>query len=149
MLQKILIVDDSEAAHTLVRTRLESEPVVVRSAYDGMGALAAARLWRPDLILLDVDLPDASGFDVCHWLQEDPLTRHVAIVFVSFRCEIEDKIRALESGACDYITKPFSHGEFKARIRATLRTQSRLNVLSSNRVRSFIAEPFVARSAVA
>ena len=147
MLQKVLIVDDCEVIHALIRSRLGDEPVVIRSAYDAHGAINAARLWRPDVVLLDASLPDADGFAVCRALQEDPMTLQAAIVFVSAACEIEDKVRALEMGASDYITKPFNGPEFKARIRAILRIQARLSLLAANRVRAFMTESYGVRAA--
>ena len=149
MLQKVLIVDNSELSHSVIRSRLENEPVVVRSAYDGEGALSAARIWRPDVILLEARLPDADGFTLCRLLQEGPNTRHAAVIFVSTVCDVEDKVRALEIGASDYITKPFNGSEFKARVCAALRTQSRISLLAASRVRAFMTETFTPHSAAA
>ena len=130
MADKILIIDDSPEIHTLVKVRLGELDVVIQSAYDGVSGLAKARDWQPDLILLDVDMPDRDGFVVCADLKADCVTMDVPIIFLTGFTSLEDKIRGLDLGATDYITKPFDAAELRARVRASLRTRRLVDLLS-------------------
>ena len=130
MADKILIIDDSPEIHTLVKVRLGQENVVIHSAHDGVSGLAAARDWQPDLILLDVDMPGRDGFVVCAELKADAATMEVPIIFLTAYTSLEDKIRGLDLGATDYITKPFDAAELRARVRASLRTRRLVGLLS-------------------
>lgn len=130
MSDKILVIDDSPEIHTLVRIRLGKESVVIYSAYDGVAGLVAARDVRPALILLDVEMPDQDGFAVCSELKSDPVTRDIPIIFLTGATSTEDKIRGLERGATDYVTKPFEPAELRARVRAALRTTHLIDLLS-------------------
>jgi diguanylate cyclase (GGDEF)-like protein len=130
MASKILVIDDSPDIHTLVKVRLGKEQVVIRCASDGAAGLAMAREFAPDLILLDIDMPGRDGFDVCTDLKRDPLTRDIPIIFLSAATSTKDKVRGLELGATDYITKPFDPAELQARVRASLRTSELVELLS-------------------
>jgi diguanylate cyclase (GGDEF)-like protein len=130
MSDKILIIDDSPEIHTLVKVRLGQEDIVIQSAHDGVSGLAAARDWQPDLILLDVDMPGRDGFVVCADLKADVGTMDVPIIFLTGYTSLEDKIRGLDLGATDYITKPFDAAELRARVRASLRTRRLVGLLS-------------------
>jgi two-component system cell cycle response regulator len=127
---KILVIDDSPDIHTLVKVRLGKEQVVVHCASDGASGLAAARELGPDLILLDIDMPERDGFAVCADLKADPMTRDIPIIFLSGATSTKDKIRGLELGATDYVTKPFDPAELQARVRASLRTRELVELLS-------------------
>ena len=96
MPDKILIIDDSPEIHTLVKVRLDREDVVIQSAEDGVTGMAMAREWLPDLILLDIDMPEPCGFVVCGDLKADPLTREIPIIFLTAFTSQEDKIRGLD-----------------------------------------------------
>jgi two-component system phosphate regulon response regulator PhoB len=117
----VLVVEDETALVTLLRYNLEREGFRVASAQDGEEALVMAAEERPDLILLDWMLPLTSGLEVCRRLRRQQETRDTPILMLTARGEEADKIRGLDSGADDYITKPFSPAELIARIRAVLR----------------------------
>ena len=127
MSRAILLVDDSIPLHKLVGHQLEPDQITVHSAYDGDSALALAALHRPDLILLDVDMPQLDGFETCRRLQGNPLTANIPIIFLSADSIAADKIKGLDLGAIDYITKPFKSEELRARVRAALRCKHDLD----------------------
>src|SRR5829696_4782441 len=114
----VLLVEDEEAITAPLREALEREGFETRVARTAGDALAAAREEEPDVVLLDVMLPDGSGFDVCRELRRDS---KVPIIMVTARGDEADRIVGLELGADDYVTKPFSAREVAARIRAVLR----------------------------
>ncbi len=117
----LLIVEDEETLVTLLRYNLEGEGYRVAVATNGEEALVLAKEETPDLILLDWMLPLLSGIEVCRQLRRNPATRHVPVLMLTAKGEEEDKIRGLDTGADDYVTKPFSPSELIARIRALLR----------------------------
>jgi two-component system, OmpR family, phosphate regulon response regulator PhoB len=117
----VLIVEDETALVTLLRYNLERAGFEVADAADGEEALTLAAERKPDLVLLDWMLPLVSGIEVCRRLRRQPDTRSIPIVMLTARGEEGDKLRGLDSGADDYITKPFSPSELIARIRAVLR----------------------------
>jgi two-component system cell cycle response regulator len=130
MPDKVLVIDDSTDIHDLVQVRLDKEQVVIHSAFDGASGLAAAKQIRPDVILLDVDMPDRDGFAICADLKSDPLTMEIPIIFLTGSDSTDEKIRGLELGATDYITKPFDPAELRARVRASLRTRYLVELLA-------------------
>lgn len=117
----VMIVEDEAALVTMLRYNLEKEGFRVAEAADGEEALTVVEETSPDLILLDWMLPMMSGIEVCRQLRRKPNTKDVPIVMITARGEETDKIRGLNTGADDYITKPFSMPELMARIRALLR----------------------------
>jgi two-component system phosphate regulon response regulator PhoB len=117
----ILVVEDEAPLVTLLRYNLEREGFAVLEAQDGDDAVNQAREQKPDLVLLDWMLPLVSGIEVCRQLRRHPETRAIPIVMLTARGEEGDKLRGLDSGADDYVTKPFSPSELIARIRAVLR----------------------------
>jgi two-component system phosphate regulon response regulator PhoB len=117
----ILVVEDEAALVTLLRYNLEREGFRIAAAADGEEALLLAREEKPDLVLLDWMLPLLSGIEVCRQLRRMTETRSVPIIMLTARGEEGDKLRGLDSGADDYITKPFSPSELVARIRAVMR----------------------------
>ena len=121
MSETILIVEDETPLVTLLRYNLEREGFAVIEAQDGEEALNVAREQKPDLVLLDWMLPLTSGIEVCRQLRRHAETRGMPIVMLTARGEEGDKLRGLDSGADDYVTKPFSPSELIARIRAVLR----------------------------
>ena len=118
MNELILVVDDEAKIVKLARDYLERNNFRVISADDGVTALAAARRDRPDLIVLDLNLPGMDGLDVCRTLRRES---NVPIIMLTARVEEMDRLIGLELGADDYITKPFSPRELVARVRAVLR----------------------------
>jgi two-component system, cell cycle response regulator len=120
---KVLIVDDSEESLRVARARLSKEGVDIVCAGGAEAGLDAARRERPDLMLLDVDMPGLSGFEVCHRMKSDPDLSLIPVIFLSGAGTAEDKVRGLDLGAVDYVTKPFDAFELRARVRAALRTK--------------------------
>lgn len=114
---RILVVDDEAAIQRFLKTALDGE-FNVHQATDGHAALAAAVAVRPDLILLDLGLPDLDGVEVIRRIRE---WSQVPIIVVSVREREDDKVKALNAGADDYVTKPFGLGELLARVNAALR----------------------------
>lgn len=118
---RILIVEDEHDLITLVSYNLEKEGFKVIAADDAASGLHKARTEKPDLILLDWMLPDITGIEVCRQLRRDNVLNKLPIIMLTARGEEHDRIRGLNAGADDYVTKPFSPGELIARIRAVLR----------------------------
>ena len=117
----ILIVEDEEALATLLQYNLDKEGYATARAADGEEALLLVDERLPDLVVLDWMLPKVSGVEVCRRLRGRAETRAVPIIMLTARAEESDRIRGLETGADDYVTKPFSTAELVARIRALLR----------------------------
>ncbi|OAN67026.1 phosphate regulon transcriptional regulator PhoB [Magnetospirillum moscoviense] len=117
----ILIVEDEAALATMLRYNLEKDGYRVCEAGDGEEALAVASERKPDLALLDWMLPSLSGIEVCRQFRRKAATRDMPIIMLTARGEEGDKIRGLNTGADDYMTKPFSIPELMARVRALLR----------------------------
>jgi two-component system, cell cycle response regulator len=120
---KILIVDDSPDALAVAQARLANENVEIVCAEGGVAGFEAARQQKPDLILLDIDMPDMSGFEVCRALKADVDLCMIPVLFLSGSRGIEDRVKGLDLGAVDYVTKPFDSFELRARVRAALRTK--------------------------
>ena len=129
--QRILVVDDDPMIHQLVEVRIRDLNVTMIHAENGATGVAKAHTEHPHLILLDVGLPDMTGFDVCTRLRDDPLTREIPIIFLTGADEADENVRAFEMGAVDYVTKPLNPAELRARVRAALRTQSLLEALET------------------
>jgi two-component system phosphate regulon response regulator PhoB len=117
----ILVVEDEAPLMTLVRYNLEKQGFRVEEAADGQEALLRVSEARPDLVLLDWMLPTLSGIEVCRQLRRRPATRDLPIIMLTARTEDQDQVRALDTGADDYVTKPFAMEGLVARIRALLR----------------------------
>ena len=114
----VLVVDDDVKAVELVRLYLDRDGYQVLTAYDGVEALRLARESRPDLIVLDLMLPDIDGLEVCRTLRHES---DVPVIMLTARTTDQDKLTGLDLGADDYVTKPFSPKELAARVRAVLR----------------------------
>jgi two-component system alkaline phosphatase synthesis response regulator PhoP len=121
MSQRILVVDDDREIVRLVRTYLEQDDYEVLTAYDGETALHILRRERPDLVLLDLMLPERDGWDVTRVVRGDASLAAMPIIMLTARIEDHDKIVGLELGADDYVSKPFNPREVVARVRAVLR----------------------------
>jgi DNA-binding response OmpR family regulator len=118
MPQTVLVVDDEKHIVQLVKLYLTNEGYVVDVAYNGQEALEKTRLLRPDLIVLDLMLPEVGGLEVCRQLRQES---DVPIIMLTARDESEDRVAGLELGADDYVTKPFNPRELAARVKAVLR----------------------------
>ena len=128
----ILIVDDTPANLTVLSNILRGEGYKVRVAPNGERALIAVDKERPDLMLLDINLPDINGFDVCRKLKSDPATQDVPIIFISALDEVDDKVEAFEAGGADYITKPFQIREVLVRVQNQLAVHTQRQQIRSS-----------------
>ena len=117
----VLVVEDEESLATLLQYNLEKEGYLVQLCMDGEEALITIEEKQPDLVILDWMLPKVSGIEVCRRLRQRPTTRNLPIIMLTARGEETDRIRGLDTGADDYVVKPFSMTELTARIRAVLR----------------------------
>jgi len=117
---KILAVDDNPINLKLLQRTLLNSNYIISTAESGKEALKKTREIKPDLILLDVLMPDLSGYEVCKKLQEDESTKDIPVIFLSAKNEPVDKVRGLALGAVDYLTKPFDTLEINARVRTHL-----------------------------
>ena len=117
----ILIVEDESALVEILRYNLEKEDFRITAAIDGEEAMTAIAENKPDLVILDWMLPLISGLEICRQLRRKPETRDLPIILLTARGEEVDRVRGLEVGADDYISKPFSPSELVARVRALLR----------------------------
>ncbi len=116
----ILVVDDTPANLRLLSSMLAEQGYKVRSVISGQMALTAAQAAHPDLILLDINMPEMNGYEVCERLKADEQTRDIPILFISALDAIEDKVKAFTVGGLDYITKPFQFEEVLARVETHL-----------------------------
>jgi two-component system phosphate regulon response regulator PhoB len=117
----VLIVEDEAPLVTLLRYNLEKEGFAVAEAADGEEALLRIAEQKPDAVLLDWMLPLLSGIEVCRQIRRAPATRSLPVIMLTARGEEGDRVRGLNSGADDYVVKPFSLGELVARLRAVIR----------------------------
>ena len=118
---KIVVIEDEEAISQLVAYNLEKEGFTVATCMDGDEAMVIVDEEKPDLVLLDWMLPNVSGIEICRRMRGRIDTRDIPVIMLTARGEEEDRVRGLELGADDYVTKPFSMTELAARIRAVLR----------------------------
>ena len=118
---RILVVDDEPDAIELIRFNLKASGYEVLTAEDGEEALAKARKFCPDMILLDVMLPEIDGLEVCKILRRDPATASLPIIMLTAKASEIDRVLGLEFGADDYVTKPFSPRELMLRVRNLLK----------------------------
>ena len=125
----VLIIDDSSDVHRLLRARLKHESVRLAFAEGGQPGIDAARVDRPDLILLDLDMPDIDGFEVLRILKDNTDTVNTPVIVLSGLQSPTDKVTAFDLGAVDYITKPFDLMELRVRVRSALRMHQLLQML--------------------
>jgi pilus assembly protein CpaE len=121
MSSKILVVDDSQMMNQMIRDILSAAGYETKSALYGSQALEILMNWNPDLVLLDVMMPDMDGFEVCRRIRQINPARNVPVIMVTAKASIEDKQKGFEAGADDYITKPFEPIELKLRLSAILK----------------------------
>jgi DNA-binding response OmpR family regulator len=118
---KILVADDIKQNVKLLRVILTSSDYDVIEAYDGEEALEKAKTENPDLILLDIMMPKLTGYEVCRKLRADTMTKNIPIVMITALHEMDDRIKGIEAGADDFISKPFNKAELLARVKSLLR----------------------------
>jgi two-component system, OmpR family, response regulator MprA len=121
----LLVVDDEHAIVDFIRLGMRYEGFRVAQAPDGQSGIDLAQRLRPDLVVLDIMLPDVDGLLVCERLRANPATANTPILMLTAKDEVQDRVSGLNSGADDYLTKPFSFEELLARVKALLRRQQR------------------------
>ena len=121
---RILVVDDNPQNLELVQAYLETMPVTVATAADGLAAIAEVERFRPDLVLLDVMMPKMSGFEVCQKIKGNPALRDTVIIMVTALHEVGDFERAVECGCDDFLTKPVNKLELVTRVKSLLRVRT-------------------------
>ncbi len=126
----VLLVDDDPGSLKLLSEALAGQPVTLAVAIDGEMALRQVRREVPDLVLLDAVMPGLSGFEVCRRLKEDPATRAVPVLFMTVLADTASRVRGLELGAVDYVSKPFVREELVARVRTQLAIHAAARALS-------------------
>jgi DNA-binding response OmpR family regulator len=118
--RKILVVDDEVDLVKTIRLSLETEGFMVMASYDGEDALNQARKENPDLIILDIMLPKFDGYKVCRLLKFDKKHKHIPILMLTAKTQEKDKTLGMETGADEYITKPFDVDELLAKVKSYL-----------------------------
>lgn len=131
MSHTLLAIDDSPDVHRLLDVRLKPEALAIHHAHDAEQGLAMARELKPDLILLDVDLPQVTGFELCRRLKEDSSLSQVPVIFLTGASQVHDIVEGFDLGAVDYVLKPFEPAELRARVRAALRTKRYHDLLAA------------------
>lgn len=121
---RLLIVDDNTTNIGLIKKQLQGNSYDFESATNGLDALEKVRNWRPDLILLDLMMPGMSGYEVCKTIKEDKNLRFIPVIVVSALSELDDKLKAIDIGADDFLLKPFNKLELATRVRSLLRLKS-------------------------
>lgn len=130
-MQSVLIIDDALTVHKVIEVRLRSEKLLLHHAYNAEEGLALLRRHRPDLVLLDLDMPDTNGMDVCRQIRADPALVATPVIFLTGTIDVSVKVQAFDLGAIDYVTKPFDSVELQARVRGALRTKQYYDMLAA------------------
>ena len=146
---KVLVIDDDETNAELLQTKLSALGYEVTIAFSAEEGIAIDSRLRPHLILLDVVLPEMSGFEACRKLIEKHKDRYVPIILVTGMDDVSAKINGLESGAYGYVTKPYDTQELMARVRSALRTKSLYDELKATREKLTEAEKLAAMGQMA
>lgn len=128
--RKILVVDDEPNIIELLKMNLESSGYEVLEASTGMEAITKTNSFLPDLVLLDLMLPDIDGLQVCGMLKKNQVTQDIPIIMITAKSEESDKVQGLTIGAYDYITKPFGISELEARIKNVLRRSEKKSIIN-------------------
>ncbi len=127
MTARILVVDDVAANTRLLEAKLGAEYYQVATAQSSLEAIEQAQSWQPDLILLDVMMPELDGYETCKRLKDDPKTQHIPVVMVTALSEPEERLQGLEAGADDFLTKPVDYETLLARVKSLVRLKRLLD----------------------
>lgn len=125
-MNKILVIDDDDSVNTLVKINLELAGYNVISAKDGISGFAAAKQEKPDLIVLDVMMPDVDGYTVAKRIRENPEIKDTPIIMLTALGMLDDKVKGFDIGVDDYLVKPFEIEELKVRVRALLKRTDKI-----------------------
>ena len=120
-IKRVLVVDDADDVRQLARSSLAAVGMEVQESANGEDAITMTRHFRPDCVVLDVNLPGISGFDVCRILRDDPQNKHMTIVILTGSAEPSEKVMAFSLKADDYMVKPFSPRDLVSRVNAAMR----------------------------
>lgn len=120
----VLIIDDEVTNIQIASDILEAENLEIMVAKNGNDGIKRARQGHPDLILLDIRMPEIDGYETCHQLKDDPICSDIPIIFMTGLTELEDKLKAFAVGGVDYITKPFREAELIARVSVHLQLRN-------------------------
>ena len=122
--ERILVVDDEPDVTELLKYKLEQEGYVCEALNDPLAFVGKAREFRPDLLIFDIMMPELSGIQLCRIVRADTSMKHIPILFLTARGEAEDRIKGLETGADEYISKPFNNKELMLRIKNVLKREN-------------------------
>ena len=131
----LLIIDDEAANIQVISDFLETQGIEIMMAKNGADGISRAVKGQPDLILLDIRMPDMDGYEVCHQLKSDKSTKEIPIIFMTGLTELDDKLKAFAVGGVDYITKPFQESELLARVSVHLQMSNLQKELADKNVR--------------
>lgn len=126
----VLVIDDSADVHRLLRARLSQEELSFVSAYSGAEGLVAAERMQPSLITLDLNMDGMDGFEVLRQLKAKPVTQQIPVIILSTQASREDKVKAFDLGAVDYVAKPFEFTELRVRVRSAIRVHQLVQMLA-------------------
>ncbi len=121
---RLLLVDDNGTNIELIKKQLHGNPYDFEDALNGYDALEKIRTWRPDIVLLDLMMPGLSGYDVCRTIKSDKDMRFIPVIVITALSELDDKLKAIDMGADDFLIKPFNKLELATRIRSLLRLKA-------------------------
>lgn len=128
-MKKVVLIEDDPDLYSLIQYNLEKEGFALAGSHTGKGALELCRRERPDLVILDIMLPDSDGLDICKGIRAHPEMAHIPVIFLTARASETDRIVGLELGANDYIVKPFFVRELIARVKIHFRGQAQTGKL--------------------
>ncbi len=127
---RVLLIDDSPDVHRLLSARLRTENLTIVSAANGAEGIKLAAANPPDIVLLDIEMPEMDGFEVLRALKDNPATLDVPVIVISGHSTMQDKVTAFDLGAIDYVTKPFEPTELRVRVRSALRLARLVRMLA-------------------
>ncbi|MFA5263911.1 MAG: response regulator transcription factor [Opitutaceae bacterium] len=131
--QKILVVDDEADVANLLAFNLKAKGFTVQTLNHAIQVLSTVRAFMPDLIILDIMMPELNGIQICRMLQADPLLKRIPVIFLTAKTDEQDRIQGLEAGADDYVCKPFSPRELLLRVQSVLRRAAAVPASPSSR----------------